>query len=119
MILLLTLAETKGNDLLSLRWPLPPRNILLVMKEDTPATAEAVLEFTKYAQDSRPSPQDSDADALMQTCSCNLPLHIIHPRARPGVRSTYRPSLPPLHNATGNHHHLEWRTPIFLSHPKG
>lgn len=62
LILLLTLAETKGNDLLSLRWPSPPRNILLVKKENTLATTEAVVDFAKYAQRSRPSPQDSGAD---------------------------------------------------------
>ncbi|KAF6241850.1 hypothetical protein HO173_000562 [Letharia columbiana] len=54
--------ETKGNDLLSLRWPSPPRNILLVKKENTLATTEAVVDFAKYAQRSRPSPQDSGAD---------------------------------------------------------
>lgn len=48
--MLLTLAETKGNDLLSLRWPYPPRNILLVKKENTLETTEAVLEFAKYTQ---------------------------------------------------------------------
>ena len=48
--MLLTLAEAKGNDLLSLQWPCPPRNILLVKKENTPETTEAVLEFAKYAQ---------------------------------------------------------------------
>ena len=45
--ILLTLAETKDNDLLSLQWPSPLRNILLVKKEDTPQTTEAVIEFAK------------------------------------------------------------------------
>ena len=43
----LTLAETKDNDLLSLQWPSPPRNILLVKKENNPQTTEAVIEFAK------------------------------------------------------------------------
>ena len=47
MSILLTLAETKDNDLLSLQWPSPPRNILLVKKENTPQTTEAVVEFAK------------------------------------------------------------------------
>lgn len=45
---ILTLTETKGNDLLSLQWPSPPRNILLVKKDNTPQTTEAVIEFAKY-----------------------------------------------------------------------
>ena len=44
---LLTLAETKDNDLLSLQWPSPPRNVLLVKKENNPQTTEAVIEFAK------------------------------------------------------------------------
>ncbi|CAD6563692.1 MAG: NADH kinase pos5 [Alectoria sarmentosa] len=47
--------ETKGNDLLSLRWPSPPRNILLVKKENTPETTEAVLEFAKHVHATYPS----------------------------------------------------------------
>ncbi|KAM0804834.1 ATP-NAD kinase-like domain-containing protein [Usnea florida] len=47
--------ETKANDLLSLRWPSPPRNILLVKKENTPQTTEAVLEFAKHIHATYPS----------------------------------------------------------------
>ena len=43
----LTLTETKGNDLLSLQWPRPLRNILLVKKEGTRETREAVGEFAR------------------------------------------------------------------------
>ncbi|KAL2036916.1 hypothetical protein N7G274_010341 [Stereocaulon virgatum] len=44
---LLTLAETKDNALLSLKWPAPPRKILLVKKENTVQTTEAVIKFAK------------------------------------------------------------------------
>ncbi|KAL2053313.1 hypothetical protein ABVK25_006306 [Lepraria finkii] len=47
--------ETKGNDLLSLHWPSPPRNILLVKKENTPQTTEAVIEFAKHVHSNYPS----------------------------------------------------------------
>ena len=43
----LTLAETKNNDLLSLRWPSPPKNILLVKKDYSQAATDAVIEFAK------------------------------------------------------------------------
>jgi len=43
----LTLAETRSHDLLSLQWASPPRNILLVKKNDAPAATEALLEFAK------------------------------------------------------------------------
>ncbi|KAL8670477.1 MAG: hypothetical protein Q9168_004986 [Polycauliona sp. 1 TL-2023] len=41
----LTLAETPQNDLLSLRWPLPPRNVLLVEKKNAPDAREALKTF--------------------------------------------------------------------------
>ena len=44
----LTSTETKGYDLLSLHWPSPPRNILLVKKENATTTTEAVLQFARY-----------------------------------------------------------------------
>jgi len=43
----LTSAETRSHDLLSLQWPAPPRNILLVKKNDTPAATDALLEFAQ------------------------------------------------------------------------
>ncbi|KAL6713206.1 NADH kinase pos5 [Lecanora helva] len=47
--------ETKGNDLLSLQWPSPPRNILLVKKENTWQTTDALVEFAKHVHASYPS----------------------------------------------------------------
>ncbi|KAL9631547.1 MAG: hypothetical protein Q9164_005831 [Protoblastenia rupestris] len=44
--------ETKGNDLLSLQWPSPPRNILLVQKENAPKATEALIGFAN-----QPHPQ--------------------------------------------------------------
>ncbi|KAL8926106.1 MAG: hypothetical protein Q9172_001934 [Xanthocarpia lactea] len=43
----LTLSETPQNDLLSLRWPSPPRNVLLVQKQNAPAATEALKEFAR------------------------------------------------------------------------
>ena len=56
----LILVETQGNDLLSLLWPSPPRNILLVKKENTAQTTEAVIEFAKYAEPSHTSVFQTD-----------------------------------------------------------
>ncbi|KAL8864936.1 MAG: hypothetical protein Q9198_009556, partial [Flavoplaca austrocitrina] len=41
----LILAETPQNDLLSLRWPSPPRNVLLVEKKNAPDAREALKTF--------------------------------------------------------------------------
>lgn len=73
MVPLLTLAETKGNDLLSLRWPSPPRNILLVKKQNTPETTEAVVEFAKYVHHSCPTTQHSFADPLSRHVHATYP----------------------------------------------
>ena len=43
----LTLVETKGNDLFSLNWPSPPRNILLLTKAYSEPAIEALVEFAK------------------------------------------------------------------------
>jgi len=45
---LLTIAETRNNDLLSLQWPAPPRNILLVKKNCVPAVTTSLIDFAKY-----------------------------------------------------------------------
>ncbi|KAI4197109.1 MAG: hypothetical protein LQ350_006123 [Teloschistes chrysophthalmus] len=41
--------ETRENDLLSLRWPLPPQNVLLVQKKKAPVATEALMEFAQFA----------------------------------------------------------------------
>ena len=43
------LSETQG-ELLSLQWPAPPRNILLVRKDCAPAVTDSLIEFVKYAE---------------------------------------------------------------------
>ena len=43
----LTLTETQDNDLLSLNWPSPPRNILLVHKRNAPVATTSLVEFAK------------------------------------------------------------------------
>jgi NADH kinase len=40
--------ERPGNDLLSLQWPAPPRNVLLVKKDCAPETTAALTEFAHH-----------------------------------------------------------------------
>ena len=42
-----TLTESKKTDLLSLRWPRPPRNVLLVRKSCATTAKEALTEFAR------------------------------------------------------------------------
>ncbi|GAM40177.1 hypothetical protein TCE0_038f12314 [Talaromyces pinophilus] len=47
--------ESRGNDLLSLRWPAPPRNILIVKKQSAPAVTESLIEFINHLASTYPS----------------------------------------------------------------
>ncbi|ESZ97641.1 hypothetical protein SBOR_1957 [Sclerotinia borealis F-4128] len=40
--------RTQENDLLSLQWPSPPRNLLIIKKDRSPAVSEALLEYVKH-----------------------------------------------------------------------
>lgn len=42
--------ETQHHDLLGLQWPSPPRNVLLTLKDNTPAVMESFTEFAKHIQ---------------------------------------------------------------------
>jgi NADH kinase len=44
---MLTGIETPSSDLLSLQWPAPPRNILMIKKEGAPAVTESLIEYAK------------------------------------------------------------------------
>ena len=55
MSIRLTLAETSAHNLLSLRWPRPPRNVLLVKKDNSPTAAAALVEFAKHVQTTYPN----------------------------------------------------------------
>ncbi|KAI1952902.1 NADH kinase pos5 [Ophidiomyces ophidiicola] len=46
--------ESKGSDLLALRWPTPPRNILLVRKKGAPAVTKSVMEFANHIKSTYP-----------------------------------------------------------------
>ena len=46
--------ETQRQDLLALRWPSPPRNLLLLKKRQAPAVDEALAEVLKHVQSSYP-----------------------------------------------------------------
>ena len=41
------LAETPNSDLLSLQWPAPPRNILMIKKDRAPGVNDSVIEYAK------------------------------------------------------------------------
>ncbi|KAI9762638.1 MAG: NADH kinase pos5 [Chaenotheca gracillima] len=47
--------ESRSSDLLSLRWPSPPRNILLVKKEGVPKVTDSLVEFAKHIHSTYPS----------------------------------------------------------------
>lgn len=49
------ISETSSQDLLALRWPLPPRNLLVVKKQHTPIVEDAFIEFLKHVRRSYPS----------------------------------------------------------------
>lgn len=42
--------ESRGRDLLSLQWPEPPQNILMVKKDGVAAVTESLLEYARYGQ---------------------------------------------------------------------
>ncbi|KAL8683290.1 MAG: hypothetical protein Q9224_006699, partial [Gallowayella concinna] len=46
---------TPQNDLLSLRWPSPPRNVLLVQKPNAPAATEALVDFAQHIHSTYPN----------------------------------------------------------------
>jgi NADH kinase len=45
---LLKTLDSQTSDLLTLQWPSPPRNILMVKKNRAPAINESVIEYAKY-----------------------------------------------------------------------
>ncbi|PYH40652.1 NADH kinase POS5 [Aspergillus saccharolyticus JOP 1030-1] len=47
--------ESQVGDLLSLRWPAPPRNILVVKKDCAPTVTESLVEFANHATSTYPS----------------------------------------------------------------
>ncbi|KAF1986009.1 ATP-NAD kinase [Aulographum hederae CBS 113979] len=46
--------ETRHNDLLSLQWPSPPRNILLTKKDKSPHVTASLLEYAQHIQSTYP-----------------------------------------------------------------
>ena len=47
--------ESHEGDLLSLKWPEPPRNVLLVKKESEPPVTESLVEFARHVSSTYPS----------------------------------------------------------------
>ncbi|KAI9841494.1 MAG: NADH kinase pos5 [Sclerophora amabilis] len=50
-----TYREIPSIDLLSLQWPSPPRNVLLIKKEDVGAVSDSLVEFAKHIKSTYPS----------------------------------------------------------------
>lgn len=46
--------ETKSHDLLALEWPSPPRNVLIVRKDDSAECHRAVIEYAHHIHDVYP-----------------------------------------------------------------
>jgi NADH kinase len=44
----LTSTENPTSDLISLQWPSPPRNILMIKKDGTPGVTESLIEYARY-----------------------------------------------------------------------
>ncbi|KAI9646175.1 NADH kinase pos5 [Ciborinia camelliae] len=42
--------RTQESGLLSLQWPSPPRNLLIIKKDRSPTVSEALLEYVKFVQ---------------------------------------------------------------------
>jgi NADH kinase len=55
LILTCTTTESKTSDLLSLQWPSPPRNILVIKKDRAPNVTASVVEYAKHIHSSYPS----------------------------------------------------------------
>ncbi|QKX60840.1 uncharacterized protein TRUGW13939_07986 [Talaromyces rugulosus] len=47
--------ESDGSDLLSLQWPSPPRNVLIVKKLGAPAVTKSLIEFVNHIVTTYPS----------------------------------------------------------------
>ncbi|KAI9367393.1 ATP-NAD kinase-like domain-containing protein [Aspergillus egyptiacus] len=47
--------ESNENDLLSLQWPAPPRNVLVVKKDCAPEVTESLVEFISHTTSTYPS----------------------------------------------------------------
>ncbi|KAJ9384797.1 hypothetical protein DTO063F5_4495 [Paecilomyces variotii] len=47
--------ESRQSDLLSLKWPAPPRNILLVKKDSAPDVTESLIELVNHVVSTYPS----------------------------------------------------------------
>jgi NADH kinase len=43
----LTSVGAPSSDLLSLQWPSPPRNVLMIKKDRAPAVTESLIEYAK------------------------------------------------------------------------
>lgn len=55
--------ETSNTDLLSLQWPAPPRNILIVRKDDDDEAQEALIEYAHHIHSSYP-----DVSLVLEPC---------------------------------------------------
>ncbi|KAI9818415.1 MAG: NADH kinase pos5 [Pycnora praestabilis] len=69
-------AETPNNDLLSLQWPSPPRNILLVKKDHAPTVTDALIELAKHIHSTYPSISIILEPKVASECHDALPFQV-------------------------------------------
>ncbi|MCJ1400125.1 NADH kinase pos5 [Xylographa trunciseda] len=75
--------ETRNNDLLSLQWPSPPRNVLLVKKNRSQPATDALIEFAKHITSTYPSISLICESSLAESLHDHLPVPIFTNLATP------------------------------------
>ncbi|ETN40834.1 uncharacterized protein HMPREF1541_05114 [Cyphellophora europaea CBS 101466] len=68
--------ERSNNDLLSLEWPSPPRNVLLIKKDCAPETTSALTEFASHINSTYPSTNIIVESSVADEVSAALPFPI-------------------------------------------
>lgn len=77
--------ERPSNDLLSLEWPSPPRNVFLIKKICAPETTSALTEFASHIKSTYPNTNIIVEPAVANEISTSLsfPLHTISDASSP------------------------------------
>ncbi|KAL1590660.1 hypothetical protein WHR41_00575 [Cladosporium halotolerans] len=73
------LHETSSHDLLSLRWPSPPRNVLFVSKDNDEPVRDALIEYAKHVQQNYPEVSLIFEHSVAQDIERDLPFPIYVP----------------------------------------
>ncbi|KAF2095095.1 ATP-NAD kinase [Rhizodiscina lignyota] len=68
--------EARNNDLLTLHWPSPPRNILITKKPSAPSITTLVIEYAQHIHSTYPSTNLIFRPATAHEIQCSLPFPI-------------------------------------------